>query len=79
MNSPATARLDRQAPAPDFAHRQEHQHRRQQHGQRNRDAERRGEVVGGAEGEREPERQHHQHPVDGADIDLAVALGATSA
>jgi hypothetical protein len=64
-----------QAPAPDFAHRQKHQHRRQQHGCRHRDTECRGEIVGGSKAERKVERQGHQRPVDEADIDLAVAGG----
>ena len=64
----------RQVPAPDLAHGDEQQDRGQRHRQRHRDAIGRGQVVGLPEPERQPDGDDHQQPIDGADIDLAVAL-----
>jgi hypothetical protein len=63
------------APAPDFAHGDEQQHRGHQHRRRDGDAIGRGEIVGLAETNREPGGGQHQEPVDRADIDLSVARG----
>ena len=63
-----------QAPAPDLAHRNEKQRRRDQHRQRNGDAVGGCQIVGFAEPDGQPDGDDHQQPVDDANIDLPVAL-----
>ena len=65
---------DRQAPLQHLAHGDEQQRRRHQHGGRDGDAVGGREIVGLAEPDGEADRDDHQQPVDGADVDLAVAL-----
>ena len=62
------------APAPDLAHRNEEQRRRHQHRERNGNSVSRGQIVGFAKADGEPDGHGHQQPVDDADVNLTIAL-----
>ena len=73
--APATAPAAINAPLPDLAHGDEQQRRSHQHRGRDGDPVGRGEIVGLAEADRQPEGDEHQQPIDGTHVNLTVAFG----